>query len=151
MAIYVFRVQNGQEKWVSKYIYEKTESSPQYNGVVLSTVLSEKFKGYLFIEATDLAKLEIMLSSIRGINRRAVQGKPIDIEELSQILTPKPAVEGLKIGDLVEITNGPFKNSRGKIIRVDNANQEVTAELVGSAMSLPIKIHADFVRKISSI
>ena len=52
-------------------------------------------------------------------------------------------------GDTVDIINGPFKGSRAIITRVDEANEEVTAEISSSAMNLPLKLHADYVKKVA--
>ena len=148
MPIYIYRVQGGKERGIAKQAFEKASVAGGHNKAVSAALTSEKYKGYLFVEGQSLPHINSLMSSIRGVRGHAIQQKPIEMDELKELLVPKPAVEGLNVGDLVEITNGPFKKSQGKITRLDINNQEITAELVGSAISLPIKIHADFVRKI---
>lgn len=150
MPIYIFRVSSGREKHVADLAMRKSSAVPTYKGKILSIIISEMFKGYVYVEGDDLQDIEEVMSSIRGVGNRAIGGgAAVPIDELKDILVPRPAIEGLKEGDIVDIINGPFKGSRAKITRIDEANQEVTAEITSSAMGLPLKLHADFVKKIS--
>ena len=49
---------------------------------------------------------------------------------------------------LVEIVGGPFKGMRAKIRRVDRAKEDVTLELLEATFTLPITVHADYVKVI---
>ena len=51
-------------------------------------------------------------------------------------------------GDIIEIIDGPFKGLRAKLTRIEGASQEITAELLDSTMALPVRIHADYVKKL---
>ncbi len=130
-------------------VLDKGLHADRFKGAVYSLVVSEAYKGYLIVEGESLRRVEEMMSKIRGVSQHALQGRDVPIEELSEILVPRSAVEGLEIGDLVEIINGPFKGSTARLTRIDGSNQ-VTAEIVNSAISLPISVHADSVRKIAS-
>jgi len=149
MAIYIFRVSSGREKGVAKMVFGKGLHSKRFKGTIYSLVVSDAYRGYLIIEGSDLKRIEEMMSTIRGVSQHALGGKEVSIEELSEILVPRSAVEGLALGDLVEIINGPFKGSTARLTRIDGSNQ-VTAEIVNSTLSLPISVHADSVRKIAS-
>ncbi len=149
MPIYIFRASNGKEKSVAQMVNKKANLE-QYKGCIYSVMATEGIKGYIFIEGPDIQSIERVTSTIRGVNNKPIKNQPVDLSELQDILVPRPAIEGLQQGDLVEIINGPFKGSRARITRVDSANQEVTAEITSSSMGLPLKLHAEFVRKISS-
>ncbi|MFX0107251.1 MAG: transcription elongation factor Spt5, partial [Candidatus Hodarchaeota archaeon] len=67
-------------------------------------------------------------------------------EEIDKFLVPKPAAEGISIGDVVEIISGPFKGERAKVARVDAAKEELILELLDSPHTIPIRVHADFAK-----
>ncbi|MCW3976963.1 MAG: transcription elongation factor Spt5, partial [Candidatus Bathyarchaeota archaeon] len=60
----------------------------------------------------------------------------------------KPVIEELDEEDLVEIVGGPFKGMKAKITRIDKAKEEVILELLEATFTLPITVHADYVRLI---
>jgi transcription termination/antitermination protein NusG len=152
MGIYVFRVSTGKEKHVAEMADKKARRVKDYKGVISAVIIPDILKGYVYVEGDDLQEVERLMSSIRGVANRAIGGgSSIDINELKDILVPRPAIEGLKEGDIVDIINGPFKGSKAKITRIDEANQEVTAEITSSSMGLPLKLHADFVKKTDAI
>ncbi len=149
MPVYIFRASNGKEKSIAQLINRKASTLEQYEGTVYSVMVTEGIKGYIFIEGPDIQSIEKVTSTIRGVNNKPIKNQPVDLSELEDILVPRPAIEGLQEGDLVEIIKGPFKGSRARITRVDHANQEITAEIASSSMGLPLKLHAEYVRKIS--
>ena len=57
-------------------------------------------------------------------------------------------VDGLEIGGIVEIIAGPFKGMQAKVVRVDASKEEVTVEILEAAFTLPITVHADYVREL---
>ena len=46
------------------------------------------------------------------------------------------------------IAKGPFKGMQAKVVRVDTSKEEVTIEILEAAFSLPITVHADYVREV---
>jgi transcriptional antiterminator NusG len=52
----------------------------------------------------------------------------------------------LGIDDVVEIVSGPFKGMQAKITRIDKTKNEVTLELLEATFTLPITVHADYVK-----
>ena len=52
----------------------------------------------------------------------------------------KPVEITLEKGDLVEVSSGPFKGERAKIVRIDKVKEEVTVELVEVAVPIPVTI-----------
>ena len=61
---------------------------------------------------------------------------------------PKKPTEVLGVGDIVEITGGPFKGMRAKITRIDKTKAEVTLELLEATFTLPITVHSDYVKLV---
>jgi transcriptional antiterminator NusG len=57
-------------------------------------------------------------------------------------------IEELDIGDIVEVVSGPFKGMRAKITRVDQTKEEVVLELLEATFTLPITVHADYVKVV---
>jgi transcriptional antiterminator NusG len=55
-------------------------------------------------------------------------------------------IEELDVEDTVEIVGGPFKGMKAKITRIDETKEEVTLELLEATFTLPITVHADYVR-----
>jgi len=52
------------------------------------------------------------------------------------------------VDDQVEVVSGPFKGMKAKITRVDKTKEEVTLELLEATFTLPITVHADYVRLV---
>ena len=57
-------------------------------------------------------------------------------------------IEELDAEDIVEIVGGPFKGMRAKITRVDKTKEEVVLELLEATFTLPITVHADYVKVV---
>jgi transcriptional antiterminator NusG len=91
--------------------------------------------------------LDLVEELIRGMKhvRSRVQGV-VEYSEVDRYLQVKPVVEGLAVGALVEIIAGPFKGMQAKVINVDKVKEEVTIEILEAAFTLPITVHADYVR-----
>jgi transcriptional antiterminator NusG len=68
--------------------------------------------------------------------------------EVEHYLETKPAIEGLAEGTLVDVVAGPFKGMQARVVRVDTSKEEVTIEILEAAFSLPITVHADYVREV---
>lgn len=147
VPIFLFRTKLGQERSLARLV-ELKASKPDSG--ISCMLISDSYPGYCFIEGENQQKIEMSIAGIRTISGRAVQGKAVPIEEMIVLLNPKPSIEGLETGDIVEIIDGPFKGLKARITRIEAIAQEVTAELLDSTMALPVKIHADYVKKIRS-
>ena len=146
MPIYLFRAKKGQEKSLAKLADLK--GSKKDSGVY-AVLLSEAHKGYAFVEGDSQMKVETSLAGVKPLSARAVGTDAVPIEELSGLLNPRPAIEGLEIGAIVQIVDGPFKGLKAKLTRVEDSSQDITVEVLESSMTLPIRIHADYVKKVS--
>ncbi len=106
----------------------------------------EELKGYIFIEVSENTPLDALLKGIphiKGIIRR-----PVKIDEIKNYFEAK--IQEIKIsrGDIVEITGGPFKGEHGKVVRIDEAKEEVTVEFLDVAVPIPTTVSLDNVRLV---
>ena len=89
---------------------------------------------------------------IRGMRHtRERVGGMVNPAEVDHYLVAKPVVEGLELGTLVEVVAGPFKGMQAKVVRVDVPKEEVTIEILEAAFTLPITVHADYVREVKGV
>jgi transcription termination/antitermination protein NusG len=72
----------------------------------------------------------------------------VTFPEVERYIVVKPVIEELDEDDLVEVVGGPFKGMRAKITRVDKAKEDVTLELLEATFTLPITVHADYVKLV---
>ena len=142
-AIFAVRTTAGQEKNVANLIAArvKTNKLP-----VKAILVPEMLKGYVFIEADGPHFVDQAITGIKHV-RSKVPGI-VSFSEVERYVIVKPVIEDLDEEDLVEIVGGPFKGMRAKITRVDRTKEEVTLELLEATFTLPITVHADYVRKL---
>ncbi len=115
-------------------------------GRVKAILVPETLRGYVFIETEEYRDVEIAISGVPHVRGR-VSGK-VTKEEIDKYLVPKPAAEGISVSDIVEIISGPFKGERAKVTRVDAAKEELVIELIDSPVTIPMRIHADFIKLV---
>ncbi len=141
--IFAVRTTVGQERNVSNLIAGRAEA----NGIPIKAILvPEALKGYIFIEADGPHIVEEAISGIRHVRSR-VPGI-VSFSEIEKYIVVRPIIEELDVNDLVEVTGGPFKGMRAKITDIDRAKEEVTIELLEATFTLPITVHADYVKVI---
>jgi transcriptional antiterminator NusG len=139
--IYVIRTTIGQEKGIAHVISGRV-SKRQVN--LKAILVPEPLKGYIFVEARSSREVELAIAGIPHI-KGIIPGK-ILLQEIEHILVPRPPTEDLEIGDIVEITGGPFKGERARVMRIDASKDEITLELFEAPSPIPVKVHADFLR-----
>ncbi|HIQ49888.1 MAG TPA: transcription elongation factor Spt5 [Nanoarchaeota archaeon] len=105
-----------------------------------------ELRGYIFIEIGEGVAIETLLRGIPHI--KGIIKKPVKIEEIKHFLEAKAPEIKISRGDIVEIIGGPFKGERGKVIRVDEAKEEVTVEFLDVAVPIPTTISIDNVRLV---
>ena len=141
--IFAVRTTVGQERNVSNLIAGRAE----VNKIPIKAILvHEILKGYIFIEAEGPHVVEKAISGIRHVRSR-VPGM-VSLSEVEKYIIIKPIIEELDIDDIVEVTGGPFKGMRAKITDIDRAKEEVTIELLEASFTLPITVHADYLKLI---
>jgi transcriptional antiterminator NusG len=72
----------------------------------------------------------------------------VPFDEIEHFLVPKPAVAGMEVGDIVELISGPFRGERARIIRIDEAKEEITVELFEATVPIPVTVRGDYVKVI---
>lgn len=141
--IFTVRTVVGQERMVADMLYEKVKKSKPN---VYSILVMDGVKGYLIVEAEtegDVRKVIYGLPHIKGV----IKGQT-EIGQIKHLLELKPLTEGISKGDIVELTSGPFKSEKAKVIRVDALKDEITLELTEAVVPIPVTVKADMVRVV---
>ncbi|TET26748.1 MAG: transcription elongation factor Spt5 [Candidatus Bathyarchaeum sp.] len=142
-AVFAVRTTAGQEKNVANLI----EAKVKINDLQVKAVLvPEMLKGYIFIEADGPHSVEKSIAGVKHVRSR-VPGV-VTFPEVERYIIIKPVIEELDEYDLVEVVGGPFKGMRAKITRVDKAKEDVILELLEATFTLPITVHADYVKLV---
>jgi len=142
-AVFAVRTTAGQEKNVADIIAVRVETSKL---PIKAVLVPEMLKGYVFIEAEGPHFVDEVIAGIKHVRSR-VPGI-VSFSEVERYIVVRPVIEELDIEDVVEVVGGPFKGMRAKITRVDKTKEEVTLELLEATFTLPITVHADYVRLV---
>ena len=141
--LYAIRTTVGQERNVAMLIAEKAKSK----GFQIYSVLAlEELKGYLVIEARTKHDVQLAISGIPHVRSKIIGN--FNISEIEHFLTPKPSIEGLDVGDIVEITGGPFKGEKAVIVQMKAEREEVTLQLLGTSYPIPVIVNANYVKLV---
>jgi len=142
-SVFAVRTTAGQEKNVADMIASKVETNKL---PIKAVFVPEMLKGYVFVETEGPHFVEQAIAGIKHVRSR-VPGL-VSFSEVERYIVVKPVIEELNIDDLVEVVGGPFKGMRAKITRIDKTKAEVTLELLEATFTLPITVHADYVRLV---
>ncbi|MGC9059357.1 MAG: transcription elongation factor Spt5 [Candidatus Aenigmatarchaeota archaeon] len=138
--IFAIRTIAGREEVVLDSLYNR---AIKYNIPIKALIHPEEIKGYVFVEG----ELENVKELIKGVvNVKGLITTPVDIKEIEKFLKPKETKIEVNVGDIVEVVSGPFKDTRGKITRIDNIKREVTIEPLEVPVPIPITIPIEFVK-----
>ncbi|MBU1197102.1 transcription elongation factor Spt5 [Candidatus Micrarchaeota archaeon] len=139
--LFAFRVTAGQENIVADLLNEKTKKTKApIQGIVVSPYL----KGYLIAEAENEVEAKRLITNVPHV--KGVLQRPMQIEDLKEMLESKPQEITLEESDLVEITSGPFKGEKAKVVRIFKDKEEVIVELVEVAVPIPVTIKINTVK-----
>ena len=142
-VIFAVRTTAGQEKNVANLLAARAEM----NKLPIKAILvPETLKGYVFIEADGPHFVEKAIAGIKHIRSR-VPGI-VNFSEVERYIVVKPIIEELDEEDIVEVVGGPFKGMRARITRIDITKEEVTLELLEATFTMPITVHADYVKLV---
>jgi transcriptional antiterminator NusG len=142
--IFTVRTIVGQERMVADMLYEKVKKA---QAGVYSILVVDGVKGYVMVEGAtegDVRKVIYGLPHVKGV----VRGEAT-FDQIKHLLEIKPLTEGIQSGDLVELTSGPFKGEKAKVVRVDAIKDEITLELTEAVVPIPVTVKADMVRVIA--
>ncbi|MDQ1280953.1 MAG: transcription termination/antitermination protein NusG [Thermoproteota archaeon] len=141
--IFAVKTTAGQEKNAAEMIAIKA----RMNKLPIASILApENLRGYIFVEAPGPHVVEEATSDVKHVKSR-VPGR-VQFSDIEKYLTTKPIIEELDVGYIVEITGGPFKGMRARITRINKVKQEATIELLEAIFTLPITVHADYLKLI---
>lgn len=133
--LFAYRVTAGQESIVADLLQEKIKKT---RAPIAALIVSPRLKGYLIVEASNEVEVKRLTAGVPHV--KGVLAKTISLDEIKELLESKPQELQLVKGDLVEITSGPFKGERAKVVRIDKEKEEVTVELVEVAVPIPVTI-----------
>lgn len=143
--LYAYRVTAGQENIVADLLSEKIRKAKSQ---VSALLVSSRLKGYLIVESPDEVEAKKLVTNVPHV--KSVLNKPIAFDEIKELLESKPQEVLLNKGDMVEITGGPFKGEKAKVVRIDNDKEEVTVELVEVAVPIPVTLKLNTVKVLPS-
>lgn len=136
-----YRVTSGQENIVADLLAEKVKKTKVNVGALL---VSSRLKGYLIVEAADEVEAKKLVANVPHV--KSVLNRPIAFEEIKEMIESKPPEVSLNKGDMIEISSGPFKGERAKVIRIDHDKEEVTVELIEVAVPIPVTLKIDAIK-----
>ncbi len=133
---YLLRTTTTQEDSVVDMLYQKVAMATEDTGVY-AVLHPGTIKGYVFMEARDLGDA---IQLVQGVphTKGFVKGEVDFDKEVKPLLQPKSSVLDVKKGDMVELIAGPFKGEKAKVIRVDEAKEAVTVELIEATVPIPV-------------
>jgi len=142
-SVFAVRTTAGQEKNVAEMIASRVETTKL---PIKALLVPHMLKGYVFVEADGPHFVEQAIAGLKHVRSRVpgIVGFP----EVERYIVVKPVIEELDTDDQVEVVSGPFKGMKAKITRVDKTKEEVTLELLEATFTLPITVHADYVRLV---
>ena len=142
-SVFAVRTTAGQEKNVAEMIALRVRTTKL---PIKSVLVPEMMKGYVFVESQGPHFVEQAIAGVKHVRSR-VPGL-VTFSEVERYIVTKPIIEELNPEDVVEVVGGPFKGMRAKITRIDKTKEEVTLELLEATFTLPITVHADYVRLV---
>ncbi|MFC4988056.1 MULTISPECIES: transcription elongation factor Spt5 [Saliphagus] len=142
MPIFAVKTTASQEQTVADMIINREEED------VHAALAPDSLTSYVMVEAEGNAVLERVLEDIPHA-RTIVPGES-DLSEVEHFLSPKPDVEGIAEGDIVELIAGPFKGEKAQVQRIDEGKDQVTVELYEATVPIPVTVRGDQIRVLDS-
>ncbi len=143
MPVYAVKTVVGREEDVADLIYANAKKNDLE---VFSVFVLPGIKGFVFVEASSLDEVYMALRGLYYI--KGLIKKEIPLEEIVSILKKEEKEVEVKKGDIVEIIAGPFKGEKAKVIRVDSSRDEITVEILGAVIPIPVTLKKDNVRVV---
>jgi len=142
MSIFAVKTTASQEQTVASMIANREEDK------IHAVLAPESLTSYVMVEAEDTGVIERVLEDIPHA-RSMVPGES-GISEVEHFLSPKPDVEGIAEGDIVELIAGPFKGEKAQVQRIDEGKDQVTVELYEATVPIPVTVRGDQIRVLDS-
>ncbi|ELZ09853.1 transcription antitermination protein NusG [Natrinema thermotolerans DSM 11552] len=142
MGIYAVKTTASQERTVADMIINREETE------IHAALAPDSLTSYVMVEAEGNAVLNRVLEDIP--HARSIVPGESDISEVEHFLSPKPDVEGIAEGDIVELIAGPFKGEKAQVQRIDEGKDQVTVELYEATVPIPVTVRGDQIRVLDS-
>ncbi|MFC6904686.1 transcription elongation factor Spt5 [Halalkalicoccus tibetensis] len=142
MSIYAVKTTASQERTVADMIMNREEPE------IHAALAPDSLTSYVMVEADDHAIIERVLDEIP--HARSIVPGESSITEVEHFLSPKPDVEGIAEGDIVELIAGPFKGEKAQVQRIDEGKDQVTVELYEATVPIPVTVRGDQIRVLDS-
>ncbi len=142
--LYAFRVTAGQENIVADLLHEKIKKT---KAPAKCVVVSPYLKGYIIAEVDNEIEAKRLITNEPHV--KGMLAKPMQLEDLASMLESKPQEISVEEGQMVEITSGPFKGEKAKIVRIFKEKEEVIVELVEVAVPIPVTIKLNTIKAIA--
>ncbi len=147
--IWGVRTTVGQEDMVATLLAERSKRRLAENEEgLLAIIVPPQVRGYVLVEAIDEVTVRRIITGVPHVKGLIGRGA-MDVSEVEPMLESKPILDELKPGATVRLIAGPFKGSKAKILRVDPQKEEVTLELLETAVKIPITVEAENIRLIT--
>lgn len=142
-SIFAIRTTIGQEKNTAEMMDSRIETRDL---PIKSILVPQDIRGYIFVEADGKSAVERARSEIK--HAKGLIERKVPLKEIEELLEPKPTISGMEKGDTVELTGGPFKGERGRVIRIEDNKEEATVELFEATVPIPVTVRGDRVRVV---
>ncbi len=142
MSIYAVKTTASQEQTVADMIINREEPE------IHAALAPDSLTSYVMVESDGDAVIERVLEDIP--HARSIVPGESDISEVEHFLSPKPDVEGIAEGDIVELIAGPFKGEKAQVQRIDEGKDQVTVELYEATVPIPVTVRGDQIRVLDS-
>ncbi len=142
MPIYAVKTTASQERTVADMIVNREAEE------IHAVLAPDSLTSYVMVEADDDAILERVLDEIP--HARSIVPGQSSLGEVEHFLSPKPDVEGIAEGDIIELIAGPFKGEKAQVQRIDEGKDQVTVELYEATVPIPVTVRGDQIRVLDS-
>ncbi len=115
---------------------------------VHAVLAPEDMTSYILVEAEDPNSIKIAIDEIP--HARELLEQQTSIASIQHFLEPKSDVENIAEGDVVELTDGPFKGEKAQVQRIDDSKEQVTVELYEATVPIPVTVRGDQLRRLDS-
>lgn len=141
--LFPVRTTVGQESLVVDILSKKIKADalPVYSIAVIPGL-----KGYILIEAQDELNVRNAIAGASHIKGQGIVKGSVDIKEIGVLLESKPLMKSIKEHDKIEIISGAFKGEKARVMRVNDAKEEVVVELLEAAVKIPVTLKAENIR-----
>ncbi|MFH1448150.1 MAG: transcription elongation factor Spt5 [Candidatus Micrarchaeota archaeon] len=139
--IFIYRVTAGQEKVVADVLKNKIRKNKLD---IYSIATMDELHGYLLVEAED--EVAVRQAAMRIPHIKGVLSKAMDPKEIDSLIVAKPVGMIISKGDIVELVSGPFKGEKARVIKLDEAKEDITVELTEVAVPIPVTIKTSTIR-----